>query len=287
MKATYRDNPGVNDPTPPGLARVPLLVEATTEPTPALAEPLSIEYTSTRVVPDAWLRLQRHHGIVKPDRSELSESFRMLRNRVLLRMRSEGHRLLAVTSARPLEDKSLTAINLALTIAADYDTAVLLVDADLSGRGVQSLFGLAGAPGLADHLVQGMPLSDLLVNPGVPRFVLLPAASEPVLASAELLATRVTQQLVRGMRDRYRDRYIVVDLPPLLETADTMAFLPQVDTTLVVIEEHRTSLQDMERMNELLAPFNLIGTVMSKPRDPEPKAAPPRPWYRRLLARGR
>jgi len=287
MKVLHGHNPGVNDPAPQGLPRIPLLKEAPAEPAPALAEPLNIEYTSTRVLPHALQRLQRHHGVVKPDRSTLAESFRMLRNRVLLRMRAEGYRLLAVTSPRALKDKSLTAINLALTMAADYDAAVLLVDADLTGRGVQTLFGLDGAPGLADHLVAGIPIPQLLVNPGVPRFVLMPASREPVLASAELLATRATQQLVREMRDRYRDRYIIVDLPPLLDSADAIAFLPQADTTLVVIEEHGTSLQDMQRMNELLAPFNLIGSVMSQPREPEVTPARAGPWYRRWWPVGR
>lgn len=259
------------------------------------SEPLRIEYSSTQVMHDALVRLQRTHGVVKPDRSALAESFKMLRNQVLQRMRADGYTLLAVTSPRRIEGKSLTAVNLALTIAADYDSAVLLVDADLTGQGLQSMFGLDGARGLSDHLTHGAPIPELLVNPGVPRFVLLPAGQQAVLNSAELLATKLAQQLIREMKQRYQDRYIIIDLPPLLDTADALAFLPQVDTTLVVVEEHTTSLQDMETMAELLAPFNLIGTVMSQARETEKgrKTAPAGagsdaqarpPWYRRLVS---
>jgi Mrp family chromosome partitioning ATPase len=254
------------------------------------SEPLRIEYSTTQVMADALVRLQRTHGVVKPDRSVLAESFKMLRNQVLQRLRADGHKLLAVTSPRRIEGKSLTAVNLALTMAADYDSAVLLVDADLGGGGLQSMFGLDGARGLSDHLMHDAPISELLVNPGVARFVLLPAGQQAVLNSAELLATRLAQQLISEMKHRYADRYIIVDLPPLLDTADALAFLPQVDTTLVVVEEHSTSIQDMESMAELLAPFNLIGTVMSQARQTEKGAqrgadkAGKAPWYRRLIS---
>ena len=250
----------------------------------ARIEPQHIEYSSTQVMTDALTRLQRTHGVIKPDRSTLAESFKMLRNQVLQRMRADGHTLLAVTSARRIEGKSLTAVNLALTIAADYDSAVLLVDADMTGRGLQSMFGLDGACGLSDHLMHDAPIPELLINPGVPRFVLLPAGRAAVLNSAELLATKAARHLMREMKERYQDRYIVVDLPPLLDTADAMAFLPHVDTTLVVVEEHTTSMQDMETMSELLAPFNLLGTVMSQARQTETDVAARGPWYRRWFA---
>ena len=259
----------------------------------ARSEPLHIEYSTTQVMADALVRLQRTHGVVKLDRSVLSESFKMLRNQVLQRLRADGHKLLAVTSPRRIEGKSLTAVNLALTIAADYDSAVLLVDADLSGGGLQSMFGLDGARGLSDHLMNGAPISELLVNPGVARFVLLPAGQQAVLNSAELLATKLAQQLISEMKHRYADRYIIIDLPPLLDTADALAFLPQVDTTLVVVEEHTTSIQDMESMAELMAPFNLIGTVMSQARETEKGVRSgadkdrKAPWYRRLISGAR
>ncbi|MEI7465357.1 MAG: hypothetical protein WCJ87_08430, partial [Burkholderiales bacterium] len=172
------------------------------------SEPLHIEYSTTQVMADALVRLQRTHGVVKPDRSVLAESFKMLRNQVLQRLRADGHKLLAVTSPRRIEGKSLTAVNLALTIAADYDSAVLLVDAELGGGGLQSMFGLNGARGLSDHLMNGVPISELLVNPGLARFVLLPAGQQAVLNSAELLATRLAQQLISEMKHRYADRYI-------------------------------------------------------------------------------
>jgi Mrp family chromosome partitioning ATPase len=193
----------------------------------------------------------------------------MLRGQILPRMQADGHHLIAVSSPRAMQSKSLTALNLALTMAADLDTSVLLLDADLSGRGLQQLLGLGGQPGLIEHLLHGARLPGLLINPGIDRFLVLPAGAEPVGNSSELLATKALQRLVQEMKQRYPDRVIVVDLPPLLDTADALAFLPWADTTLFVAEAQHSRIRDLEAAAELLAPFNLIGTVLSPaPLDP-------------------
>ena len=95
--------------------------------------------------------------------------------------------------------------------------------------------------------------------------MVVPAGGSAVAQSAELLSTRVARELFAEMKARYADRFIVVDLPAALATADALAFLPLADTTLVVIEEHTTRMADMESLAELLAPFELVGTVMSQP----------------------
>lgn len=276
----------MSDPNAAALARVHVMMQSPEREADARPEPLQIAFSTTQVMPDAMARLQRHVGIVARERSELSEAFKMLRNRLLLRMRADGHRVLAVTSPRAIEGKSLTAANLALTMAADLDSAVLLIDGDLGGRGLQRLFGLEACAGLGEHLTQGRPLPELFVNPGVDRLVLLPAGTLELPGSAELLATKATQHLMHELKQRYTDRYVVVDLPPLLDTADALAFLPHVDTTLVVVEDHATTQADVEKATELLAPFNLVGTVISRGR-PGGGAERRPPWYRRWLRRAR
>ena len=240
-----------------------------------------IDYTATRVVSGTLERLQRTPGVVRPDRSELAEAFKRLRSQLLQRLHADGHTLLAVTSPRAMAGKSLTALNLALAVAAELDRTVLLVDADLSGQGLQTLLGLAGAPGLAEHLSQGVPLAELLVNPGVPRFVFLPGGRIAGHGSAELLATRAMQGLAQELKQRYADRIVIFDLPPLLDTADALSLLPLADTTLLVVEEHGTAVTDVEAASSLLAPYNLVGSVLARK---QPQAAPTRrrwwPWRR-------
>lgn len=284
-----RSQPGDLPPGDPGLAPLARVIAVAAPLERGVAagrpEPLRITYTDTRVLPDVLARLHRHVGVIKPDRSELTEAFKMLRNQVLHRMRADGHRVLAVTSARPIEGKSLTALNLALTMSADHDSAVLLIDADLAGHGLQRIFGLERTAGLGEHLASGEPLSELLVNPGVERLVFLPAGMRASTNSAELLAARAAQHLMSEVKARYSDRMVVVDLPPLLVTADALAFLPSVDTTLVVVEDHHTHQADLEATAQLLAPFNLVGTVISKGRPQASPRAAKRPWYRRGWSR--
>lgn len=255
----------------PPAATLPELTDVQT----ARPGPLQIDYSSTRVLPTALARLQRQPGAVQGDRSPLAEALKMLRGQLLQRMRADGHSVLAVTSPRAVAGKSLTAANLALAVAAELDTAVLLVDGDLSGNGLQTLFGLQGEQGLAEHLLHGTPLHQLLVNPGVERLVVLPAGQAGQQRSAELLATRAAQHLVQEMKQRYSDRIVIFDLPPLLDTADALAFLPQADTTLLVLQAHSTAIADMESASELLAPFNLVGSVLSPP----PPKPPKKRWF--------
>jgi len=242
-------------------------------------ETLRYSYTDTRVLTDISARLLRMGHVVKADGSALAETFRMLRGQVLPRMQADGHHLIAVSSPRALQGKTLTALNLALTMAADLDTSVLLLDGDLSGEGLQKLLGLGGQPGLIEHLLHGTRLPDLLVNPGIDRFLLLPAGAERVANSSELLAAKALQRLVQEMKQRYPDRIIVVDLPPLLDTADALAFLPWADTTLFVAEAQSSRIRDLETAAELLAPFNLIGTVLSPAPPDEPRSR--QRWWRR------
>lgn len=246
---------------------------------PPLGGPLNIVYTQTRVLAGCVERLQRLPGVVRADRSELAEVFKRLRSQLLQRLQADGHSLLAVTSPRAIAGKSLTALNLALAMAAELDRTVLLVDADLSGHGLQSLLGLGEAPGLGEHLSDGTPLETLLVNPGVQRLVVLPGGRRGGPASAELLGTRAMQRLGQEIRQRYPDRVVVIDMPPLLDTADAMALLPLADTTLLVAEEHGTSLADLEAAAALLAPFNLVGSVLTRKPPASGPAQPP--WWRR------
>ncbi len=243
------------------------------------AGPLAIDYTHTRVLQGCVERLQRLPGVVRADRSELAETFKRLRTQVLQRLQADGHSLLAVTSPRAMAGKSLTALNLALAMAAEHDRTVLLVDADLSGGGLQQLLGLGPAAGLGEHLSEGAPLDTLLVNPGVPRLVVLPGGRRGGAASAELLATRAMQRLGEEIKQRYPDRIVIIDMPPLLDTADAMSLLPLADTTLLVAEEHGTPLADLEASAALLAPFNLVGSVLA--RKPPAAAEARRRWWQR------
>ncbi|HET8696287.1 MAG TPA: hypothetical protein VFO94_02300, partial [Gammaproteobacteria bacterium] len=95
--------------------------------------------------------------IVIDDTSGASAAYKVLRTRVLQRMRRNGWRTLGVTGTCPNEGKSLTAINLAMNLARQSGTSVVLVDMDLRKPSIHRHLGLSAKYGIGDHLRAGVP----------------------------------------------------------------------------------------------------------------------------------
>lgn len=194
------------------------------------------------------------------------DAYRLLRTRVLQAMAARKANLLAVTSPGPGAGKSLTTINLAAGIAMDVGRTVLLVDADLRRPRLHSYFGLSTPEcGLAEYLSGKVPLEACLLRPGSGRLTLLPAGT-PQQASSELLASPRMRTFVEEVKQRYTERTIIIDLPPLLTSDDALALLPLADAALLVIEDGRTRIDELHRCAELLAGSCLLGTVLNKVR---------------------
>ncbi|MEK6749689.1 MAG: CpsD/CapB family tyrosine-protein kinase [Pseudomonadota bacterium] len=192
-------------------------------------------------------------------------AFKMLRTQVLQRMRANRWNALAVTSASAGEGKTLVAINTAMSMAAEIEQTVLLVDADMRAPAVRDYLSLPPGPGLSEYLIDGVALEKILINPGVNGFVVLPGG-RALQNSAEMLSSRRMSELVQELKMRYPERLVVFDLPPLLSTADALAFSPFVDAALLVVEEGVTVGDDIERAVQMLGGTHLLGTVLNKSR---------------------
>ncbi|MHB8453972.1 MAG: polysaccharide biosynthesis tyrosine autokinase [Acidiferrobacterales bacterium] len=226
-----------------------------------------ITYTHTRVekVPTDFLREKR--VITAVESRAFTDAYKILRTQVLQRMRENNWNTLAITSPTSNEGKTLTAINLAISLAKEVDHTVLLVDADLRNPSVHTYFGIQPERGLSDYLMDDVPLTELLIHPSdIGRFVILPGG-RPLENSSEMLNSPKMVRLVDELKTRYRSRIVLFDLPPLLATADALAFSPYVDAALLVIEEGKTPAQDIRHATELLQNTKLIGTVLNKSRE--------------------
>lgn len=221
-----------------------------------------ILYTRTRTVAVSPAALKERR-IAALETGAFSDAYRILRTQVMLRMRENGWNLLGITSPGRGEGKSLTAVNLAVSLAMESSQTVLLVDADLRSPSVHKCFDLPADSGLADHLVDQTPLADLLIHPGIPRLVLLPGG-RAVQGSSELLTSPAMCALVADLKHRYTSRVILFDLPPLLSGADVLAFSPLLDAILLVVEAGRTQAEEIERSLAFLAGVPVIGTVLNK-----------------------
>ncbi len=245
------------------LTRTPANGSGTGVPDSRAAVAGPIVYTRSRCVEVSRTFLRQHRVVTASEEGPLTDAYKMLRTQVLHRMRENGWNVLGVTSAGKQEGKTMTAVNLGISLAMEGNHTVLLVDADLRAPRVHRVFGLGEPRGLVDYLLDGTPIEDVLVHPGIGRFLVLPAG-RGVLGSTELLTSPRMVALGKELKQRYPSRIVLFDLPPLLDAADALAFSPYTDTILLVVEAGRTQAEHIERALQLLQGTPLIGTVLNK-----------------------
>jgi protein-tyrosine kinase len=221
----------------------------------------------TRVVEVDPLRLESNRILCPGATAKHGVPYKMLRTQVLRQLDKLGVNSLAVVGTAPDAGKTLTAINLSISIAADPERTALLTDFDLRKPTIHRRFGIEVTTGVDDCLRGRRPLTDALVRPaGYERLVILPAR-ERALDSSELLSSRGTQEMILEMRARYRDRVLIFDLPPVLHADDALAFVRHTQAVLVVVSEGKTRRDDLVRTMELLRDVPIIGTVLNGTRE--------------------
>jgi capsular exopolysaccharide synthesis family protein len=205
-------------------------------------------------------------------RHPAQNAYRMLRTRLMQVMRTNQWQVFGVSSIRENEGKTFTAINLAISIAAEIEQEVILVDLDLRKPSVHEYFGIAPEDiyGLKDYLTdQDRDLENLLVCPGIDRLGLLLSA-EPFERSSDLLASDRGTQLFAKLRGSLPSKtVVVVDLPPLLAADDALAVAPLLDALLLVVAEGQSDRADVQESRHILEAFTLLGTVLNKSVDKE------------------
>jgi len=244
----------------------PAAVAIDTEPAAAVTEtPVEqVTYSQTRHIEISAPELRSKRVVTGFDPCAFTDAYKMLRTQVLQRLNENNWNVLAVTSPGTGEGKTLTALNLAVSLAMELDYTVLLVDANLRHPSLHEHLGLPGSPGLSDYLAKDTPLTELFVHPsGIDHLTVLPGG-HAMLNSAEMLNSPKMSRLVDELKTRYTSRIVIFDLPPVLNAADAMAFAPYVDATLLVVEEGKTQCKDVERAVELLSGTNIMGTVLNK-----------------------
>lgn len=202
------------------------------------------------------------------DRSAIT-AYKMLRTRVLQRMRSNSWRTLIVTGAGPGEGKTLTACNLALSIAEDVNQSVILVDLDLQRPSLAKYFGLDVKASIGDYLTEKVGMEDIVYTPaGLERIVIIPNR-DPVPNSSELLASPRMRDLLEWLKGQGPETITIFDMPPVLACDDVLAFSPYADAILMVVAEGMTERDSVSRTMEMIADRNLLGVVLNQSREKE------------------
>ena len=195
------------------------------------------------------------------------EAFRNLRTSLIWSDGGEALRTLVVTSAAPGEGKTMTAANLAVTLAYD-GLRVLLVDCDIRRPRIHGLFQLPRAPGLMELLrasgdPDAPPIRAIRETP-VARLSVLPCGALPVNASNLLSGTRM-RVLLGELKEQFD--IIVLDTPPVLATADASIVASLTDGVLLVVRAGATDRNAAQRAHQQLANVGarVVGTVLNDP----------------------
>lgn len=208
--------------------------------------------------------LRQNRILTGQDSAPFRESYQLLRTQTLQRLKDNRWNVLGVTSPCASEGKTLTAINLGITMAREVAYTVVLVDANLRSSSLLDRLGLPEQRGLSDYLTDVIPIEELLVRPYYLEDLVLLPAGPPVENSAELLNSPKMEQLVSDLKSSADKCIVIFDLPPVLSTAETLAFAPQLDAALLVIEDGVTKTKELAQVVDLLGATNILGTVLNK-----------------------
>lgn len=218
-----------------------------------------------------WTAMQEK-GMLTPEmaRSQMAEEYRIIKRPLLMNAFPDGDNgiehanLILITSSVPGEGKTFTAVNLALSIAMERDKWVLLVDADVAKPSVSKLLGIKPQAGLIDMLIgSGLRMSDTLVKTDIPNFSILPAGALHQ-HSTELLASDAMKRLANELSERYPDRIVIFDSPPLLAATQAPVLANLVGQVVLVVEAEVTPQYIVQESIAKLESCKVLGCVLNK-----------------------
>ncbi|MBU0985820.1 MAG: polysaccharide biosynthesis tyrosine autokinase, partial [Proteobacteria bacterium] len=200
-------------------------------------------------------------AFLKPQSFE-AEQFKILRTKLLFPISGKPPRSIMITSSVPGEGKSFVAANLAISIAQNIQEHVLIIDCDMRMPSIHKRFGLGDVPGLSEYLSDNAPLSSLLLKTKIDKLSILPGGRPPH-NPAELLSSQRMSRLLQEVRERYPDRYIIIDTPPPKLTAEASAISRQVDGIIIVVKYGSTSRAMVSELIELVEKEKILGIVLN------------------------
>ena len=193
--------------------------------------------------------------------SPAAEQYRKLKSLIVqLSQLGNFDKALMVTSSGPGEGKTITSLNLAITMAQEFDHTVLLVEADIRKPAILNYLGIKAQRGLSDCVIDGLDVRDALVKTDLGNLSILPAGKH-VENPVELFSSKKMSALFAEIQDRYNDRYVIVDTTPLLPFAEPQYIAKAIGAVLLVVREGMTTPEKVKRSLEMLKGNTLLGVV--------------------------
>ena len=247
------------------------------DPAPVVAIPVSAHAAIHTRRTELDLNRLAARGFVTPNapKSQLADEFRVIKRPIIRNalgrdgVNIKNRNLVMVTSALPAEGKTFTAVNLAMSVAMEYDNTVLLIDGDVAHPTLPSLLGVPSEPGLLDLLTRDdLDVADALVRTNVDKLTVLPAGSRHRRAT-ELLASEQMANLLRELALRYSDRIIIFDSPPLLATTEARVLASLMGQIIMVVAADTTTQNTVNQALSTIESCEIVMMMLNKARQTE------------------
>ena len=209
---------------------------------------------------------ERYLPTIYEPHSVATEQYRILRSRIIGFCEQRNVRTLLVTSSIPGEGKSTVASNLAVAIANGINDHALLIDSDLRKPTIHNSFSLKNNLGLSNYLTTSLPLTQTLHKSTIGKLTILPAGTS-VHNPSELLSSKKMIELIREIKNRYDDRYIIFDSTPIQQTPEPVALSKHIDGIIFVVRSGVTNRDLVKRSVASLDKNKIIGIVFNMVKD--------------------
>ena len=198
--------------------------------------------------------------------SQADAAYRLIRSRVQQRLKRNAWFSLGIASPAPNDGKTVTTLNLAVSIAREKQRPVYVLDLDMRNPSICNYLGLQDVRPLTEYFAGEAKPEDVLVQTSVSHLIVAGARSGVGGASEMLAGTRL-EELLAHIRLRSPDAVVLIDLPPVNSTDEALVVAPRVDAMLLVVSEGKTERQDLVRALGTLSEFTVAGVVVNNSND--------------------
>ncbi len=214
-----------------------------------------------RIIEEPALRPEASQVLTPPPDSFSEEQFRKLKTQIFHWSANHPHTIL-ITSTDPNEGKTMVSFNLATAIAQEMQKRAILINADLRKPGIY-LSGHQNAKGLSNYLMDGIPISEIMIHVEEGKLSVIPPGP-PSRKASELIGSNRMKELLSSLRELGEDSYVIIDSPPILSTAEPTALSKMVDGVILVVMADRTSRESVQRAVKLIDRDKIIGVVLNQ-----------------------
>ncbi len=225
-------------------------------------------YTRTRVLSVSREHLKAGRIVAIDEHDPVADQFKLLRTLVFQQTRPRGWNTIQVAGFYSGDGSSLVAANLAVSICKDVRQTSLLVDLNFRNPSIERLLDLQCDIGLKSYFLDNTGIEAIMVNPAIEKLTVLPAGGK-IPHAPELMGSPKMQQLVKELKERYSDRYIIFDTPAVSSYPDALVFSEYVDAIILVARAGRTTQDSVKATVELIPREKILGVVLNDSKDPE------------------